>query len=79
MPNVDLSRERRRLAIRTVRGDGVLHAGLSENAQLTYVVGILVATNIGVVKMAELQSAMNDPSVLNAARQILATAAKRGD
>lgn len=74
MTAVDLSRDRRRRAVRMVRSDCFLSAPLDEAAQIVYVVGILAADSGGVVAEAALTAAMSDPSVVGAARQILAKA-----
>lgn len=73
----DLSRDRRRLAFRMLRGEGILeHPDLDDDAKLLYTVGLLVCDNQGRMSQADLDAALDDPSIVNAARQIMARAAR---
>lgn len=71
----DLSRERRRHVLRLLGRTGILNADISDDARLTYVVGALVCNDVGYLKQADLVAAFNDPSVVQAARTLLAKAA----
>lgn len=71
----DFSRERRRTALSWVRGEGLLTSGVSADAMVTAVVGLLICDNTGRVTKTALASAMADPSVLQAAESILDEAA----
>lgn len=73
----NLSRDRRRHILRMVEGQGVLNADIGEQARLTYVVGGLVASDVGVVSQEDLAAAMTDPSVISVAMEILDKARKR--
>ena len=73
----NLSQERRRHIMRMIEDEGVLDTELTENARLLYVVGGLVCNDVGVVRQADLQTAMADPDVLAAALEILNKAHRR--
>ena len=45
--------------------------GLTQDAKIQLVVGMLLCTESGYISRAALDSAARDPSVINAARQIL--------
>lgn len=75
VPN--LSRERRRHILRLVEGEGLLDADLSEDARLLYVVGGFVCNDVGFIKQDNLQAAMKNPEVVQAALMILDKARRR--
>lgn len=70
----NLSRARRRHVLNLLDRAGVLTAGLSDDAELTYVVGALICDDTGFLKKADLVAAFQDPSIVQAARALLAKA-----
>jgi len=73
----NLSRERRRHIMRMIEGEGVLDADLSEDARILYIVGGLVCNDVGVARQSDLDAAMAEPAILEAAIEILAKARQR--
>lgn len=70
----DLSRERRRHVLNLLKRQGIVTSSLSDSARLTYVVGALVCDDTGYLKKDSLVAAFQDPSVVQAARTLLAKA-----
>ena len=70
----DFSRERRRHVVALLRRSGVL-SNVSPDAQLLYTVGALICDANGRFSKAELDAATADPSIIEAARQLLRKAA----
>jgi hypothetical protein len=74
-PTADLSRERRRQVHRLLKRTGVVHdPRLSTDAKVLYVVGALICDQQGAGSTEVLMAAMQDPSIVQAARTILAKA-----
>lgn len=74
-PTADFSRERRRLVTRLIRRSGVLaDPRLTDDAKVLYVVCALVADDGGVGRTDALTEAMQDPSIVQVARTIMAQA-----
>lgn len=70
------SRARRRHGINLIRRSGVLtDTRVTDEARLMYAVGVLIATDQGHVSDTALQAAYADPSVLQAAHELLRKAA----
>lgn len=67
----DYSDERRATALSYLRGEGVLDSDISESARVMCAVGLLICDDQGFIKKAELEAAMRDPSVVNAAENLL--------
>lgn len=63
--------------LRTLEGEGVLDANLTEDALMLFVVSGLVCNDVGVAKMDALRAAMADPAVLEVAMAILDKARRR--
>lgn len=74
MVTINLSDERRAHGIAWIRGEGLLTSGVSDGAQLLAAVGLLICDDVGFMKQDDLDAAMNDPSVIQAARKLLADA-----
>lgn len=70
----DYSQKRRQTALRWIAGEGLLTSGLTESAMITAIVGLLVCDSTGRIRRQHLDSALLDPSVVQAARSILAEA-----
>lgn len=70
----DLSRERRRKAISTLKANRDRVDALARPAQLVYAVSLLVADGRGGFAEAEVVSASADPSVVQVASTLLAKA-----
>ena len=73
----DLTRTRRRTVLRMVEGEGVLDAGLTDDALMLFVVSGLICNEVGIAKMDALHAAMSDPVILEAALGILDKARRR--
>jgi len=71
----DYSPERRATALSWIRGEGLLHSDLTDGARLLAAVGLLICDEAGRIKQADLNEAMSDPSVVQAARNLLREAA----
>lgn len=71
----NFSPERRATALSWIRGEGLLGSGLTEDAQILAAVGLLICDDMGRIKQADLQASMCDPSVIQAARNLLKEAA----
>jgi hypothetical protein len=67
----DYSPERRATALSWIRGQGLLDADVSDGAKLMAAVGLLICDDHGHIKQSHLETAMADPSVLQAAWSIL--------
>lgn len=74
-PLADLSPERRQTALSYIRGEGILTIPVSDNARVMFAVGLLICDDEGHIAEADLKVAMRDPSILQAARALLAEAA----
>lgn len=70
-PMADYSPERRTTAISWIRGEGLLTANVSYDARLMAAVGLLICDDVGHIKHADLLIAMEDPSIIQAARALL--------
>lgn len=74
-PRRVISRERRRHVVKLVKRVGLHSAGLSDDALLTYVVGALIASDVGYVADRDLFDARKDPKLVALASNILAVTA----
>lgn len=67
----DFSPERRAHALAWIRGEQLLDASVSEDARIIAAVGLLICNDTGFLKQTELDAAMTDPSIVQAARTLL--------
>ena len=70
----NFSRTRRRKALAMLRDPEFQLAQLPDGAQLAYAVGLLICDDRGRFSRDDLHRAMNDPSIAQAARTLLAKA-----
>lgn len=70
-PLANYSEERRLAALSWIRGEGLLASAISYDARLAAAVGLLICDDAGHIKKADLHAAMADPSIVQAARQLL--------
>ena len=70
-PLADFSTERRETALSWIRGQGLLAADVSYDARLMAAVGLLICDAVGHIKQDDLEAAMSDPSIIQAARALL--------
>ena len=76
MAAIDMSRTRRRLAVRMLRAQQILtRTDLDADSRLLYAVGLLCADDDGRVSESDLAAAVSDPEIVNVARQIMLKAA----
>lgn len=67
--------ERRGTALSWLRGEGVLEdTTLSPESVLMAAIGLIICNEAGIIKQADLDEAITDPSVVNYARQLVAEA-----
>lgn len=71
----DFSDERRATALSWIRGEGLLQSKVSDSAKLMAAVGLLICDDSGRIAQPALESAMRDPSVIQAAATLLEEAA----
>ena len=72
-PLADFSEERRAHALRLLRAEKVLiDPRLSDDAKLLFCVSLLVCDDFGFARRDDVNRAVLDPSIINAARQIMA-------
>lgn len=67
----DFSPERRATALSWLREELATAPDLTYGARLMAAVGLLICDDAGRIKEADLQEAMGDPSVIQAARSLL--------
>lgn len=67
----NFSRERRRTAVRYLRAEVPLKKPFSDGALLMLTVCLLICDDAGFVSQPATVSAMNDPSVVSAAREVI--------
>lgn len=70
-PLADYSPERRETALSWIRHEGLLTSNVSYDARLMAAVGLLICDDAGHIKQADLEVAMGDPSIVQAARSLL--------
>ena len=70
-PLADFSPDRRAAALSWLRGERLLTSGVSYEARLMAAVGLLICDDGGHIKQADLVAAMADPSIVQAARELL--------
>lgn len=71
----DFSPERRATALSWIRGELLTQPDISDGARLMAAVGLLICDDSGRIKETDLESAMRDPSVIQAAATLLEEAA----
>lgn len=67
----NFSPERRATAISWIQGEGLLTSDVSYQARLLAAVGLLICDDAGRIARADLDAAMTDASIIQAARSLL--------
>lgn len=75
----NFSDQRRQMGVAMIRDKGIVtDPRLSEEARITYAMGILIATDDGFVSDDALLAAAKDPSIRAAAKELLNRAGAQG-